>query len=57
MEIQGTSDMAFALQVKSAQMSNNQQEQEGRAALELLQSAAIGPAPSGSSGFNVNTYA
>lgn len=55
MDIQGTSDVAFALQIKSAQMANSQQKQEGQAVLQLLEAAA--PAPSGSSGYNINTYA
>ncbi|MGQ8364987.1 hypothetical protein [Glaciecola sp. 1036] len=54
MDIQG-SNLAYALDVKTAQMSNNQQKQEGQAVLQLLESAVI--APVGSSGYNINTYA
>nr|WP_136250495.1 hypothetical protein [Ningiella ruwaisensis] len=59
MQIQGTSDLAYTLQIKSAQMANNQQEMQGKAALELLESAAMPPAPasSGSAGSIINTYA
>jgi hypothetical protein len=55
MDIQGTSGVAYTLQIKSAQMANNQQKQEGQAVLQLLEAAA--PAPSGSSGSSINTYA
>jgi len=58
MDIQGTSGVAFTLQVKSAQMSNDMQKQEGQAVLQLLEAAASAPAPSiGSSGSIINTYA
>lgn len=58
MDIQGTSGVAFTLQVKSAQMSNDMQKQEGQAVLQLLEAAAPAPAPSiGSSGSIINTYA
>ncbi|WP_371196202.1 hypothetical protein [Glaciecola sp. SC05] len=57
MDIQGTSGVAFALQIKSAQMANSQQKQEGQAVLQLLEAAAPAPAPAGSSGGNINTYA
>jgi hypothetical protein len=56
MDIQGTSGVAFTLEVKSAQMSNNMQKQEGQAVLQLLEAAA--PAPIvGNSGSIINTYA
>jgi hypothetical protein len=58
MDIQGTSGVAFTLEVKSAQMSNNMQKQEGQAVLQLLEAAAPPPAPSiGNSGSVINTYA
>ena len=58
MDIQGASGVAQTLLVKSAQMANNQQKQEGQAVLELLQSAEAVATPSTSSvGSRVNTYA
>ena len=58
MDIQGTSGAAFTLQIKSAQMSNDMQKQEGQAVLQLLEAAAPAPAPSiGSSSSIINTYA
>jgi len=58
MDIQGASGVAHTLQVKSAQMANNQQRQEGQAVLQLLESARPLPAPSSSmSGSIVNTFA
>lgn len=57
MDIQGATGVAFALQIKSAQMANSQQKQEGQAVLQLLEAAAPLPAPSGSAGGNINTYA
>lgn len=58
MDIQGSTGLNYALQVKSAQLANNQQKQEGQAVLQLLESAAAVPAPStSSSGSVINTYA
>jgi hypothetical protein len=58
MEIQGSTGINYALQVKSAELANNQQKQEGQAVMQLLDSAAAVPAPSTSStGSLVNTYA
>jgi hypothetical protein len=57
MDIQGTSGVAYTLQIKSAQMANNQQKQEGQAVLQLLEAAAPTSAPSGSAGSMINTYA
>jgi hypothetical protein len=57
MDIQGTSGVAYTLQIKSAQMANSQQKQEGQAVLQLLDAAAPAPAPSGSAGSVINTYA
>ncbi|MDT0593370.1 hypothetical protein [Glaciecola petra] len=58
MDIQGSTSLNYALQVKSAQLANNQQKQEGQAVLQLLESAAAVPAPStSSSGSLINTYA
>lgn len=58
MNIQGPSDVAHILNVKSVQMANNHQKQEGQAVLELLQSAQSVAAPSTSSvGSAINTYA
>ncbi|MBT1450319.1 hypothetical protein KJ365_05450 [Glaciecola sp. XM2] len=58
MDIQGTSGVAYTLQIKSAQMSNDMQKQEGQAVLQLLEAAAPAPAPtSGSAGSIINTYA
>lgn len=58
MNIQSSSDVAHTLSVKSAQMANNQQKQEGQAVLELLDSAQAVSAPSTSSiGGSINTYA
>ncbi|MFC3121185.1 hypothetical protein [Agaribacter flavus] len=56
MDIQANANLAYALEIKSANSANNQQEQEGQAVLQLLESAAP-PTPTGSAGFNVNTYA
>ncbi len=56
MEIQGTSNLAYALQINSAKMANNQQEQEGQAVMQLLEAAA--PVQSSSAtGSVINTYA
>lgn len=58
MDIQGASGVAQALQVKSVQMANGQQQQEGQAVLELLEAAESVPMPNTSNtGSNVNTYA
>ena len=58
MDISGSSGVAHTLMVKSAQMANSQQKQEGQAVLQLLESAQAAPAPSTSSvGGNINTYA
>jgi hypothetical protein len=58
MDIQGTSGVAYTLQIKSAQLSNDMQKQEGQAVLQLLEAAAPAPAPaSGSAGSIINTYA
>lgn len=58
MTVSGAPDIAYALQVKSAEMANNQQRLEGQAVLQLLQSAKSVPAPSSPNlGNSVNTYA
>lgn len=58
MEISGASGVAHALQVKSAQMANSQQKQEGQAVLQLLEAAQNVPIPSTSSaGSIINTFA
>ncbi|MFW8590655.1 hypothetical protein ACOI22_07630 [Glaciecola sp. 2405UD65-10] len=58
MDISGASSVAYTLEVKSVQMANSQQKQEGQAVLELLEGAATVPAPSTSSvGSSINTYA
>ena len=58
MDIQGASGVAHTLSVKSAQLANNQQKQEGQAVLQLLESAQSAPAQSSSSvGSMINTYA
>lgn len=57
MDISGSSSVAHTLQVKSAQMANNQQKQEGQAVLQLLEAAQSVPAPSTSSAGRINTYA
>lgn len=58
MDIQGASGVAHTLMVKSAQMANNQQKQEGQAVLQLLESAQAVAAPSNTSvGGLLNTYA
>lgn len=60
MQISGTGNagVAQALEVKSAQLAKGQQEQEGKAALELLESAeAPKVSPGASSGSVINTYA
>lgn len=58
MDIQGTSSVAHTLTIKSAQMANNQQKQEGQAVLELLESAQSVAAPmTSSAGGGINTYA
>ena len=56
MQIQGDSNTAYQLQIKSAQLSQNQQEQEGKAAIQLVESSAL-PVPVGNSGTIINTYA
>ena len=55
MDIQGASGVAQTLQLKSAQMANSQQKQEGQAVLELLESAE--PVNTSGVGGSVNTYA
>ena len=58
MDISGSSSVAYTLQVKSAQMANSQQKQEGQAVLQLLEAAESVPVPSTSSaGGLINTYA
>ena len=58
MDISGSSGVAYTLQVKSAEMANSQQKQEGQAVLELLEAADSVPAQSTSSvGSSINTYA
>ncbi|WP_395344946.1 hypothetical protein PN836_009245 [Ningiella sp. W23] len=57
MDIQGASSVAYTLELKSAQMANNQQKQEGEAVLQLLEAAQPMPVASGSVGGNINTYA
>lgn len=57
MDISGASSVAYTLEVKSVQMANNQQKQEGQAVLELLAAAESVPAPSTSSAGRINTYA
>lgn len=58
MDIQGASGVAHALNVKSVQMANNQQKQDGQAVLELLEAAQSVAAPSTSGvGSAINTYA
>ncbi|GLR72639.1 hypothetical protein [Agaribacter marinus] len=56
MDIQGNPNLAYAMEVKSINLANSQQKQEGQAVQQLLESAAP-PPPTGSSGFNINTYA
>lgn len=58
MDISGASGVAQALQVKSLQMANDQQKQQGQAVLQLLEAAESVPVPSTSGvGGNINTYA
>jgi hypothetical protein len=58
MDISGSSGVAQALQVKSMQMANSQQKQEGQAVMQLLEAAEAAPlVSSGSVGGNINTYA
>lgn len=58
MDIQGASSVAYTLQVKSAQLANDQQKQEGQAVLQLLQSAQAAPVQNTSSvGSIINTRA
>jgi len=57
MDISGASSVAHTLEVKSVQMANSQQKQEGRAVLELLEAAESVSAPSASSAGRINTYA
>lgn len=63
MEIQGANASATsgaALELVSAKLAKSQQEQEGRAALQLLESAADVPQPVSANpalGGTVNTYA
>ncbi len=58
MDIQGASSVAYTLQVKSAQLANDQQKQEGQAVLQLLESAQAAPVQNTSSvGSIINTRA
>ncbi|MBF7071888.1 hypothetical protein ISG33_00560 [Glaciecola sp. MH2013] len=54
----GTSGVSGALEIKSAQLAKNQIEQEGQAALQLLEAADV-PQQSANSnlGSIINTYA
>ncbi len=56
MQVQGDNNLAYQMQVISAQLSKSQQEQQGQAALQLLEASAL-PAPVGNSGTIINTYA
>jgi hypothetical protein len=60
MDISGTSASAVsgALEIKSAQMAKSRIEQDGQAALQLLEAADV-PKPSSSSGLGsvIDTYA
>jgi hypothetical protein len=60
MDISGTSTSAVsgALEIKSAQMAKSRIEQDGQAALQLLEAADV-PKPSSSSGLGsvIDTYA
>lgn len=62
MELQGahTSGTSDALQVKSLQLAKSQQEKEGAATLQLIESAADVPKASSANpaiGSNVDTFA
>ena len=58
MDIQGASSVAYTLQVKSAQLANDQQKREGQAVLQLLESAQAAPVQNTSSvGSIINTRA
>lgn len=60
MDISGASASAVSgtLEIKSAQMANNRIEQDGQAALQLLEAADV-PQPSSTPGLGsiINTYA
>ena len=56
MQVQGNSDLAYQMQIISAQLSKSQQEQQGQAALQLLEASAVS-APVGNSGTIINAYA
>ncbi len=63
MELQGpgASGMSGALEIASLRMAKNQQQQDGAATLQLLESAADVPAPassaSGNVGSSIDTFA
>lgn len=56
MQVQGNADLAYQMQIISAQLSKSQQEQQGQAALQLLEASAVS-APTGNSGTIINAYA
>ena len=56
MQVQGSYNLAYQMQIISAQLSQNQQEQQGQAVMQLLEASAL-QAPVGNSGTVINTYA
>ena len=59
MDIQSSGASGASLELASLNLAKNQQEQEGRASLQLLESASDVPTPSAdlSKGANIDTYA
>lgn len=60
MDIQGSGASGVSLELASLRLAKGQQEQEGRATLQLLESAADVPQPASSNsaiGANVDTFA
>ncbi len=60
MDISGSSASAVsgALEIKSAQLAKSMQQQDGQAALQLLEAADVPKSSSNPSlGSNINTYA
>jgi hypothetical protein len=59
MDIQSSGASGASLELASLKLSKNQQEQEGQATLQLLETAADVPKPSAdlSKGANIDTFA
>ncbi|AWL13310.1 hypothetical protein HMF8227_02861 [Saliniradius amylolyticus] len=56
----GMASADFSSEVRSAKLAKDMQEQEGQQALQLLEAAAVQPAPSSANasiGGNIDTFA